>query len=312
MRGVEAIRTVQLGRFAVHLDHTFIPRILAAFANLLIQHCLVPPQTERRDVRARHLPILLHHFRESGTLLAVHAVPSIDTHDVDALAVAKSVRFQCLLEVFGNSHVHVIAIPVRHHAPALPAKGCTTLPCLTHGLHQSIDPGILLHSITPIGKSSDEHQCRTHLRSPHLPVRQLVARFLVRHTGEHLQRFHATVARSFHLHRTLPAVMLHRTQHDAPATLSCVKRGNLVRGHIARQTVLMVTYETVIVERHFQHAVRLRRSVQVVGRSHRYGCKVVGTKGSIPLQYDIRQHVIPSLIYVKLLRKGHVVATGRR
>ena len=188
MRGVEAIRTVQLGRFAVHLDHTFIPRILAAFANLLIQHCLVPPQTERRDVRARHLPILLHHFRESGTLLAVHAVPSIDTHDVDALAVAKSVRFQCLLEVFGNSHVHVIAIPVRHHAPALPAKGCTTLPCLTHGLHQSIDPGILLHSITPIGKSSDEHQCRTHLRSPHLPVRQLVARFLVRHTGEHLQQ----------------------------------------------------------------------------------------------------------------------------
>ena len=28
MRGVEAIRTVQFGRFTVHLDHTFIPCIL--------------------------------------------------------------------------------------------------------------------------------------------------------------------------------------------------------------------------------------------------------------------------------------------
>ena len=179
MRGVEAIRAVQLGRFAVHLNHTFIPRILATFANLPVQHVFVPPQTERRDVRTGHLPILLHHFREPGTLFAVHAIPCINAHHVDALAVAKSIRFQCLFEVFGYGHVHIIAVLVRHHAPALPTERRAALPCLTHGLHQSIGTGIFLHSIAPIGKSPDEHQCRTHLRPFYLSMRQLVARLLI-------------------------------------------------------------------------------------------------------------------------------------
>ena len=246
--GVEAESAVVLIGFALHLGTGIAARVGATLEERAVEVALVPPEAERRDVSARHLPVAFCMEAEFTFLPGIEVVPGIDAEDLRSVGRAVAGRTERLGHVVADVEVGLEAVLLGQHAPALPAEGGAVRPVLATWLHAVAGAGKLFHGLAPVGACRDEEASAADLLADERAMGQDVVglrRGNAREGGD---------ASALQSNSALPMVVVDGADGHAFASKRTEEGRHLIAGAYGVEGQQMVAHEAVVVIGHLEEA----------------------------------------------------------